>query len=194
VRRPPAAGALLAAAATAGFIALPIPVARDGGGREPGIARWLPLEVHRLHEDPSYTQVVRGDAMWLVPRASAFPEERNPGGVWLRGATWSDWVRIAPAPTERLRFTVSALAEHRLVASTGDRTVTVVFDSATKRAGTPVELPVRASARSGGFFFPAQRSYATRIRFETDGGAVPRQTERRSPDTRYLGAFVGLPD
>jgi hypothetical protein len=130
-----------------------------------------------------------GDAVWLLPADSFFLAERNPRGVWMRGASTADVIVVSHVPLERLSFTaVSLAADSELRIDGGAGAVRVVFDSAGKRAGTPIELPLAAASETRGGFFPRESRY--RLRISVSGGLVPARRDPGSSDPRYLGVFL----
>lgn len=138
---------------------------------------------------PGYGARLLGDAVWLLPEDSFFVAERNPRGVWMQGASTADVIVVSQAPLERLSFTaVSLAADSELEVDGGAGAVRVVFDSAGKRAGTPIELPLAAASEARGGFFPRERRY--RLRISVSGGLVPARRDPSSSDPRYLGVFL----
>lgn len=141
---------------------------------------------------PGYGARVFGEAVWLLPEDAFFLGERNPRGVWMQGAGTADVIVVAPAPIERLTLTaVSLAADHELRLDGGAGVVRVRFDSAGKRAGTPIELPVETAGHDLGGFFPREIYY--RLRLTVTGGLVPARRDPKSSDPRYLGVFLEAP-
>lgn len=186
-----AAGLWTAPAVLASFLATPTVTP------SPAFSR-LPLELRLLAGNrpgrpegaglPGYSARVWGDAMWLLPADEFFAGEHNPRGVWMRGASAAEVIVVSPRPLAALVFTaVSLAADNELLVDGGAGTVRVVFDSAGKRAGTPIELPLVALARDLGGFFPHESYYRLRVR--ASGGLVPARRDASASDPRYLGVF-----
>ena len=153
----------------------------------------LPLELTLLPGDhlPGFFTQTWGDAVWIVPQASFFAEERHPHGVWVRGATRSEVIVVSPRPISRLAFTVYALAASNvLTLDSGADRLTVRFNTDAKRAGTPVELAVAPVARDLGFFPAIPREFFYRFTLETTAGVVPARVQSASQDPRHLGVFL----
>jgi hypothetical protein len=153
----------------------------------------LPLELSLLPGDhlPGFFTQTWGDAVWIVPRASFFAEERHPHGVWVRGATRSEVIVVSPQPISRLAFTVYSLAASNvLTLDSGADRLTVRFNTDGKRAGTPVELAVTPVARDLGFFPASSRELFYRFTLETTAGVVPARADPASQDPRNLGVFL----
>lgn len=184
----------------AGLFTLPALWASMGPARAsaPGALALLPLELTRwsgtspggseLSGLPGYQARVFGEAVWLLPRDRFFLDEKNPRGVWMRGASEAEVIVVAPQPLERLNLVVVALAADTEVQLEGGRgTERIHFDSAGKRAGAPVSLPLSPLAADLGGLFPRETYY--RLRISCTSGAVPARRDAASLDTRYLGAF-----
>ncbi len=154
----------------------------------------LPLETTLLSRDglPGYAlQSWKGSA-WLVPVESFFVEERNPDGVWVRGASRSEVVVVSPQPLRRITALASSLSDQNaLTLESGAERLTVRFDSEGKRQGTPVDLALAApSARDIGFFAPGTPDYVYRFTIESSDGAIPARRRWHNRDPRYLGTFL----
>ncbi len=187
-----AAGLWTAPAVLASWLAVPATVPA------PAFAR-LPLELPLLTGNrpgrpegaglPGYSARVWGEAVWLLPADEFFAGERNPRGVWMRGASAAEVIVVSPRPLAALAFTaVSLAADNELLVDGGAGTVRVVFDSPGKRAGTPIELPLAALTRDLGGFFPSETYY--RLRMRASGGLVPARRDASASDPRYLGVFL----
>lgn len=199
--RSPGKGLLALAWLAAGLFTFPALVASLGPGRAsaPGALALLPLELSRLGAArpgaatlagvPGYHARALGEAIWLLPRDRFFVEEGNPRGVWMKGASAAEVIVVAPRPLDRLELVAVALAEDnelRLEAGAGAERIR--FDTAGKRAGAPVSLPLAPLARNLGGFFPEEVYY--RLRLSCSSGAVPARQNPASQDTRYLGVFL----
>jgi hypothetical protein len=153
----------------------------------------LPLELTLLVGDhlPGFSAQTWKDAVWIVPTGTFFADEHHPHGVWVRGASRSEVIVVAPRPLSRLAFDADSLsAANVLTLDSGTDRLTVRFDSEAKRNGTPVDLAVRPVARSLGFFpaAPGERFY--RFTLDTSAGLVPSRVDWRSHDPRNLGVFL----
>jgi hypothetical protein len=163
----------------------------------PGTSRLfqrLPLELTLIAGDhlPGFSAQTWGEAVWVVPRESFFAEERHPHGVWVRGGTRSEVIVVSPKPLSRLAFTAYSLSgANVLTLDGGAGRLTVRFDTAGKRAGTPIDLPLAPVARDLGFF-PAGRETLYRLALDTTAGLVPARIDPKSHDPRYLGVFLDL--
>lgn len=153
----------------------------------------LPLELTLLPGGrlPGFATQTWGEAVWIVPRASFFAEERHPHGVWVRGGTRSEVVVVSPRPISRVSFTAYDLSpENVLTLDGGAGRLTVRFDTQGKRSGTPVELALRPVARGLGYFPDSSRERFYRLTLETTAGTVPARIDPNSRDTRNLGVFL----
>ena len=153
----------------------------------------LPLELTLLPGErlPGFATQTWGDAVWIVPRASFFAEERHPHGVWVRGGTRSEVIVVSPRPISRLSFTVYDLSpENVLTLDGGAGRLTVRFDTQGKRSGTPIDLAVRPRARDLGFFPDSSHERFYRLTLETTAGTVPARIDPNSHDMRNLGVFL----
>ncbi len=164
--------------------------------------RPLPLELTLLADGrlPGYRRTdawpAGHEGTWLVPRENFFLDERNPRGVWVRGASRSEVFVVSPEPLESIRFEVQSLAaDNTLVLRGQGPGLQVRFDSAAKRLGTPVEIRPEPLGRTRGLFSaggapgPAPE-YLYRFVLSVSGGAVPERLDPRSRDPRYLGVFL----
>jgi hypothetical protein len=157
----------------------------------------LPLELTLLHQLPDYFIRGWGDNAWVMvgPRENLFADERHPNGVWVRGASRSELVLAAAAPLERIHLRVYSISAENVLtlASPVDR-VTVRFDSAEKREGTPVDLAVSPAARDLGLLGPAATTHEWlyRVVLTTTDGVVPARRDPKSQDLRYLGTFLSF--
>lgn len=181
-----AAAGLWTAPALLGSLALGLPT---------GLAafQWLPLELTLLPGErlPGFATQTWGDAVWIVPRASFFAEERHPHGVWVRGGTRSEVIVVSPRPISRLSFLAYDLSpENVLTLDGGAGRLTVRFDTQGKRGGTPIDLAVRPTARDLGFFPDSSHERFYRLTLETTTGTVPARVDPNSRDTRNLGVFL----
>lgn len=156
--------------------------------------RALPLELTLLPGGmiPGYFIRYWAGATWIVPRENFFAQEQNPDGVWVRGASSSEVILVSQEPIEALHFTVQSLsAVNVLTLRAGEQEVRVRFDSAAKRQGTPITLPLgEPYARDLDSFVPGGTEYYYRLTLDSTDGMVPM---RRFPDTedlRYLGVFL----
>jgi hypothetical protein len=192
---------VMLAAVAAGLWALPCALprfARDGRGTGDSVARRaLPLELPLLAGRRLDDYAVRtvGDAVWALPRDSAFTEETNPRGVWLAGASTAEIVVVSPGPLADARFRLFSFAPGNEVrVRSGKAEVRSRFDSDGKRDfGVPVELPLDPIASDLGGFFPAPaREQYARLVIDVSGGGVPHRVWRKNPDLRYLGAFLSF--
>ncbi len=67
------------------------------------------------------------------------------------------------------------------------------FDSAEKRAGTPVRVPVSPLVRNPPRLLPGSReSFLYRLRVTSSDGVVPARKDPRSNDRRNLGLFLSF--
>lgn len=156
--------------------------------------RLLPLELTLLGDLPGYgARTFGGDggALWIAPRRNFSLDEANPKGVWVRGASRSDVVLVAPEPIESLRFRVHSLSEvNELTLDTGADRLRIVFDTEGKRAGAPVELAVEPAARQAGVLPGRGEEYVYRLTLTTTDGVVPSRRNRKAGDSRNLGVFL----
>lgn len=153
----------------------------------------LPLELPLLANGriPGYWIRGWGDAIWITPKHNVFAEERHRNGVWVRGASRSEVVLVAPEPIPVLRLTARSISgENVLTLDSGADRVTVRFDSEEKRTGTPVALRMEPAARDLGAFLPNSPEHYYRLTIETTAGIVPARRDPRSQDYRYLGTFL----
>ena len=186
---------LLLPFAAAGLWTAPLVLA--GLGAAPAAAlhtapfRALPLELTRLRELPGLAAQAWGEAVWVVPAENVWTAEGHPNGVWVRGASRSEVVIVAPRPVAEVRFRAWSLSEENvLTVRSGAEEVVVRFDTPGKRAGAPVVLRPAPAARRIGFFPGASEEVAYRLEIETGDGVVPALLDPRNRDRRYLGVFL----
>ncbi|MCB1057774.1 MAG: hypothetical protein KDD11_19920 [Acidobacteria bacterium] len=156
--------------------------------------RALPLELTLLQGGtiPGYFIRYWNGATWIVPRENFFAQEENPDGVWVRGASRSEIFLVSPEPLETLSFsTQSVSAINVLTVRAGDRRVKVRYDTAEKRQGTPVSIPLgEPYARDLDGFVPGGSEYYYRIYLDSTDGMVPERRFPGTEDLRYLGTFL----
>ncbi|HXO22088.1 MAG TPA: hypothetical protein VOA87_19395 [Thermoanaerobaculia bacterium] len=153
----------------------------------------LPLELTLLNKIPGYFLRGWGDGVWVVPKQNFFADERNPNGVWVRGACRSEVVLVTVAPVDAVRFRAYSLSDvNELDVDSGVDRVRVVFDSEAKREGTPIELKVEPVAKDLGFFPQAPHEYFYRFTLTDTDGLVPAHRNPQSDDLRYLGVFLSF--
>ena len=129
----------------------------------------------------------------MVPRVNFSSDEHHPNGVWVRGASRSEVVLVTVAPLATVRFRAYSLSDvNELTVDSGVDRVRVVFDSAAKREGTPIELKVEPVARNLDFFPAAPHEYFYRFTLTDSDGLVPARRDPRSDDLRYLGVFLSF--
>jgi hypothetical protein len=151
----------------------------------------LPLELTLLHRLPGFGFRGCGDAVWVVPRHSFSTEEDHPRGVWVRGATRSQVIVVAPRPVDHLSFRAWSLsADNELILDSGRERVRVRFDTEGKRGGTPITLAVRPAATGLGFPPGGPGMSFYEIDLTTTDGLIPARRMPGNPDLRYLGAFL----
>ncbi|HTQ81441.1 MAG TPA: hypothetical protein VMM92_15690 [Thermoanaerobaculia bacterium] len=151
----------------------------------------LPLELTLLNKIPGYFLRGWGDGVWVVPKQNFLADERNPNGVWMRGASRSEVILVTAAPVDVVRFRVHSLSDvNEFTADSGSDRIRVVFDSDAKRHGTPIDLHVRPVARDLRFFSETAHEWFYRFTLETTDGVVPAHRYGRGDDERYLGVFL----
>ncbi len=157
----------------------------------------LPLELTLLRHLPNYFVRGWGDNLWAVPKENFFADERHPNGVWVRGASRSEVIVASPRPISHLNLRVYSISEDNVLTLTSpaDR-LTVRFDTAEKREGTPVDLAVAPAARDLWFIDPSGNGHEWlyRLTLATTDGIVPAHRDRKSEDQRYLGVFLSFND
>lgn len=127
----------------------------------------------------------------VVPKQNWFAEERHPNGVWVRGASRSEVILVAPEPVERIHFTAYSLSDQNvLTVESDEEEVTVRFDTEAKRQGTPVDLRLEPVAQNLGFLPGAKQEYFYRFVLTTTDGIMPARRDPQSQDFRYLGVFL----
>jgi hypothetical protein len=190
---------LLLPFAVAGLWTAPaVAQAVDPRAPDPGVAthvrapafQALPLELTLLHRLPGYGLRGWGDAVWVVPRESFSTEEPHPNGVWVRGASRSQVVVVAPRPLQELRLRAWSLSgDNEMTLDSGAERVRVRFDTEGKRGGTPIVLELGRPARLG---FPpgGPVEYLYMLDLATTEGLIPARRVADSRDTRYLGVFL----
>ena len=152
----------------------------------------LPLELTLLNKIPGYFLRGWGDGVWVVPKQNFLADERNPNGVWLRGASRSEVILVTAEPIKVVRFRVHSLSDVNVfTADSGIDRIRVAFDSDGKRHGTPIDLRVQPVARDLGFFGDAApHEYFYRFYLTTTDGVVPAHRFGEGDDERYLGTFL----
>jgi hypothetical protein len=152
----------------------------------------LPLELTILNRVPGYFLRGWGEGVWVVPKQNFLADERNPNGVWVRGASRSEVIVVSPTPIAVLRLRVHSLSDvNTFIADSGVDRVKVVFDSDAKRHGTPIDLHVKPVAKDLGFFsLEKPHDFYYRIILETTDGVVPAHRYGQGDDLRYLGVFL----
>lgn len=151
----------------------------------------LPLELTLLHRLPGHAFRGWGDAVWVVPRHSFSTEEDHPRGVWVRGASRSQVVVVAPRPVDHLSFRAWSLSgDNELIVDSGRERVRVLFDTEGKRGGTPITLAVRPAATGLGFPPGGPGMTFYELTLTTTDGLIPARRMTGNPDLRYLGVFL----
>jgi hypothetical protein len=154
----------------------------------------LPLELTLIGYGriPGYAVRDWGQGVWVIPKVNFFTEEIHPHGIWVRGASRSEVIIVAPAPLDALRFRVASLSsDNEVTLDSGVEKVIVRFDSEAKRAGTPVELKLKPIARNLGFFpTGASQEYFYRFTLADTDGVMPAHRDPQNQDYRYLGVFL----
>ena len=151
----------------------------------------LPLELTLLNKIPGYFLRGWSDGVWVVPKENFLADEKNPAGVWVRGASRSEVFVVTLQPIASIRLRLRSLSDQNVVTLTSpvDR-VRVVFDTEAKRRGTPIELKVQPVARDLGFLPEAKHETFYRFILESTDGVMPGRRDERSDDYRYLGVFL----
>jgi len=191
--------ALLIPFAIAGLWTAPAVIqAVDPRAPDPGAAthvrapafRALPLELTLLHRLPGNAMRAWGEAVWVVPRETFSTEEAHPNGVWVRGASRSELVVVAPRPLAELTLRAWSLSgDNEMILASGAERLRVRFDTEGKRGGTPLTLKLGRPARLG---FPpgGPVEYLYTLDLETTDGLIPARRVAGNRDPRYLGVFL----
>jgi hypothetical protein len=172
------------------------PGALSAGSADLPAFRALPLELTLLGDGvqlPGYRVRGWGEAVWVLPLATSWPDEGHPNGAWLKGASTSEVVVVSPEPLERIRFNVHSLtADNELLVESGAGRVLVRFDSEGKRNGAPVDLAVKPVATGLGILPGAAEEHVYRFTLTVSDGIIPARRLSGNPDPRYLGVFVDV--
>jgi hypothetical protein len=153
----------------------------------------LPLELTLLRTLPGYFLQAWGNAVWAVPKENFFGDEHHPNGVWVRGASRSEVTVVTAAPIQAIHLRAYSIsADNVLTLESPTDRVSVRFDSAEKREGTPVDLALSPVARDLGFFPGAAHEWFYRFILTTSDGIVPARRDPKSQDLRYLGTFLSF--
>lgn len=151
----------------------------------------LPLELTLLHRIPGY--FLRGwpGGVWVVPKQNFLAGEKNPNGVWVRGASRSEVIVVSPEPVRSISLRVHSLSEHNEVTfDSGIDRVRVRFDTEAKRMGTPVTFRLEEFDRDLGFFPQSTSEHFYRFYIENEDGVMPAHRDPQNQDYRYLGVFL----
>lgn len=196
--RPPPRPLLVLGAAAAALWTLPAlvavlatgrPAEPFGGGPQSALAL-LPAELTRFADGERFgwTVVDRDGRIWVTPAHLTAP-----GGsrqrLWLRGdARFELWV-VAPYPLDELAFTARARSEHGwLEVRSAGTCVRSRFDSADKRAGTPLTVPT--AGRVSGLAEFSRREVFHRLTVAT--GSAIADPVGRGGALRYPGVLLDL--
>lgn len=154
----------------------------------------LPLELTLLRSGmiPGYWIKPWGGGVWITPRQNFFAQEDNPTGVWVRGGSRSEVFVVSREPLDALRFSVQSLSGRNILTlDSGEAEVRVSFDTAAKRQGTPIVLPLGDPyARNLDGFVYGKPEYYYRLTLTTTDGMIPMRNLPDSGDLRYLGVFL----
>lgn len=142
---------------------------------------------------PGYRTRSWGEAVWILPESSFWPEEGHPNGVWMRGASRAEVVVVSPEPLDQIRFFAHSLgADNEMVAESGEERVLVRFDSEGKRNGALVELAVAPAAEGLGILPGTSREWVYRFTLDVTDGIIPARRLPGSQDPRFLGVFLDI--
>jgi hypothetical protein len=173
-----------------------MPGALSAGSADLPAFRALPLELTLLGEGvqiPGYRVRGWGEAVWVLPLATSWPDEGHPNGAWLKGASTSEVVVVSPEPLERIHFNVHSLtADNELLVESGTGRVLVRFDSEGKRNGAPVDLAVKPVASGLGILPGGAEEHVYRFTLTVSDGIIPARRLPGSQDPRYLGVFLDV--
>jgi hypothetical protein len=153
----------------------------------------LPAELTLLKSLPGTVAHAWRDEVWVLPRHNFWVEEGHPHGVWMRGASRSQAFVVSTTPLATLGLRVHSLSEvNELTIESAGQIVRVRFDTAGKRDGTPLEVPLRPVARSVGFFPGDRAELVYRLTLTSTDGVVPARRDPKSRDHRLLGVFLEM--